>query len=124
MSRRGVLRRWKPRVRPARTRPVHLRRQDRRRQGHDRRRPNAHIAESRLRPAMPWRNRTPSTRTRREDRTMSDYRPEYGGPWYKRVYDWLERRIQIEGPVKEAVLHPVPKSTASWWYVFGSASLT
>jgi ubiquinol-cytochrome c reductase cytochrome b subunit len=46
------------------------------------------------------------------------------GPWYKRVYDWLERRVQLEGPVKDAVLHPVPRSTASWWYVFGSASLT
>src|SRR5260370_34880703 len=45
-------------------------------------------------------------------------------PWYKRTYDWLEQRIQIEGPVKEAALHYVPKSTASWWYVFGSASLT
>ena len=45
------------------------------------------------------------------------------GPWYKRVYDWLERRVQLEGPVKDAVLHPVPRSTASWWYVFGSASL-
>ena len=44
-------------------------------------------------------------------------------PWYKRVYDWLERRVQLEGPVKDAVLHPVPRSTASWWYVFGSASL-
>lgn len=44
-------------------------------------------------------------------------------PWYKRIYDWLERRIQLEGPVKDAVLHPVPRSTASWWYVFGSASL-
>ena len=36
----------------------------------------------------------------------------------------VERRVQLEGPVKDAVLHPVPKSTASWWYVFGSASLT
>lgn len=44
-------------------------------------------------------------------------------PWYKRTYDWLERRVQIEGPVKEAMLHPVPKSTASWWYVFGSAAM-
>ncbi|MGC1422876.1 MAG: cytochrome b N-terminal domain-containing protein [Terracidiphilus sp.] len=44
-------------------------------------------------------------------------------PWYKRVYDWLERRVQLEGPVKDAMLHPVPRSTASWWYVFGSASL-
>ncbi len=45
-------------------------------------------------------------------------------PWYWRLYDWLERRIQLEGPVKDAVLHPVPRTTASWWYVFGSASLT
>jgi len=44
--------------------------------------------------------------------------------WYRQLYDWLERRIQLEGPVKDAVLHPVPRSTASWWYVFGSASLT
>jgi len=44
-------------------------------------------------------------------------------PWYKRVYDWLESRVQLEGPVKDAVLHPVPRRTASWWYVFGSASL-
>src|SRR5579863_3660453 len=49
--------------------------------------------------------------------------PQYRQPWYKRLYDWLERRVQLEGPVKDAVLHPVPKSTASWWYVFGSASL-
>lgn len=45
-------------------------------------------------------------------------------PWYKRTYDWIERRVQLEGPVKEAALHYVPKSTASWWYVFGSAALT
>jgi ubiquinol-cytochrome c reductase cytochrome b subunit len=44
--------------------------------------------------------------------------------WYARLYDWLERRVQLEGPVKDAALHPVPRSTASWWYVFGSASLT
>ena len=45
------------------------------------------------------------------------------GPWYKRVYDWLELRVQLEGPIKDAALHPVPRNTASWWYVFGSASL-
>jgi len=44
-------------------------------------------------------------------------------PWYKRTYDWIERRVQLEGFVKDAALHNVPKSTASWWYVFGSASL-
>lgn len=42
--------------------------------------------------------------------------------WYKQIYDWLERRVQLEGPIKDAALHPVPKNTASWWYVFGSAS--
>ena len=45
-------------------------------------------------------------------------------PWYKRLYDWLERRVQLEGPVKETALHMVPRKTASWWYVFGSAALT
>src|SRR5579872_6636991 len=49
-------------------------------------------------------------------------------PWMKqtpkRVYDWFERRLQIEGPVKYAVLHKVPRNTASWWYVFGSAAFT
>ena len=42
----------------------------------------------------------------------------------RRVYAWFERRLQLEGPVKEAALHPVPRSTASWWYVFGSAAFT
>src|ERR1700757_4468229 len=42
--------------------------------------------------------------------------------WYKQAYDWIERRVQLEGFVKESVEHPVPHKTASWWYVFGSAS--
>ena len=45
-------------------------------------------------------------------------------PWMKRTYDWFERRLQIEGPIKDAVLHKVPRNTASWWYVFGSAAFT
>src|SRR5271155_1729678 len=40
----------------------------------------------------------------------------------KRIYDWLEFRLKLEGPIKDTVLHPVPTNTASWWYVFGSAS--
>jgi ubiquinol-cytochrome c reductase cytochrome b subunit len=44
--------------------------------------------------------------------------------WLKATYNWLELRLQLEGPVKDAVLHPVPKNTASWWYVFGSAAFT
>ena len=42
----------------------------------------------------------------------------------KKTYDWLEQRVQFEGPIKEAALHPVPSNTASWWYVFGSAAFT
>jgi ubiquinol-cytochrome c reductase cytochrome b subunit len=42
----------------------------------------------------------------------------------KAVYNWLERRLQFEGPVRDAALHPVPRSTASWFYVFGSAAFT
>src|ERR1700759_445520 len=40
----------------------------------------------------------------------------------KQIYDWLEFRLKLEGPIKDTVLHPVPRNTASWWYVFGSAS--
>jgi len=42
----------------------------------------------------------------------------------KCIYDWFERRLQLEGPVKDAALHQVPRDTASWWYVFGSAAFT
>jgi ubiquinol-cytochrome c reductase cytochrome b subunit len=38
------------------------------------------------------------------------------------VYGWVERRVQVEAFVKDSALHPVPKNTASWWYVFGSAA--
>jgi ubiquinol-cytochrome c reductase cytochrome b subunit len=42
----------------------------------------------------------------------------------KRLYNWFNHRLQLEGPIKDAALHPVPRSTASWWYVFGSAATT
>ena len=44
--------------------------------------------------------------------------------WVKETYDWLESRLQLEQPIKEEILHAVPKNTASWWYVFGSAAFT
>jgi ubiquinol-cytochrome c reductase cytochrome b subunit len=40
-----------------------------------------------------------------------------------KVGEWFDARLQIAGPIREAVGHPVPKNTASWWYVFGSAAL-
>jgi ubiquinol-cytochrome c reductase cytochrome b subunit len=40
------------------------------------------------------------------------------------VGEWFDRRLQLAAPVREAAEHPVPRNTASWWYVFGSAALT
>ena len=39
------------------------------------------------------------------------------------VGEWFDQRLQLAAPVREVAEHPVPKSTASWWYVFGSAAL-
>ena len=38
--------------------------------------------------------------------------------------DWFEQRLQLSKSLKETMEHPVPRSSASWAYVFGSASLT
>src|SRR6195256_5821762 len=37
---------------------------------------------------------------------------------------WFDRRLQLAAPIRGAAEHPVPRNTASWWYVFGSAALT
>jgi ubiquinol-cytochrome c reductase cytochrome b subunit len=37
---------------------------------------------------------------------------------------WLDDRLQLSGVVKETAGHAVPRETASWAYVFGSAALT
>src|SRR3984885_11247734 len=42
----------------------------------------------------------------------------------KDVGDWLEARVQLSTPIRETMEHPVPRETASWAYVFGSAALT
>jgi len=44
-------------------------------------------------------------------------------PGLKQIGEWFDRRLQIAAPVREAAEHPVPRNTASWWYVFGSAAL-
>ena len=41
-----------------------------------------------------------------------------------RVGEWFDQRLQLGRPIREAMEHPVPRQTASWWYVFGSAALT
>jgi ubiquinol-cytochrome c reductase cytochrome b subunit len=37
---------------------------------------------------------------------------------------WFDDRLQLAGTLREAMGHPVPRKTASWFYVFGSAALT
>ena len=38
------------------------------------------------------------------------------------VYRWFDRRLGLAKPITEAAEHPIPASSASWWYVFGSAA--
>ena len=40
------------------------------------------------------------------------------------IGEWFDHRLQLAAPIREAAEHPVPRNTASWWYVFGSAALT
>ena len=42
----------------------------------------------------------------------------------KRIGAWFDQRLQLGAPVSETLEHPVPRETASWFYVFGSAALT
>jgi ubiquinol-cytochrome c reductase cytochrome b subunit len=39
------------------------------------------------------------------------------------IGEWFDQRLQIAAPIRQTAEHPVPRSTASWWYVFGSAAL-
>src|SRR3984893_2210443 len=42
----------------------------------------------------------------------------------QKLGDWLDLRLQLGAPIRETAEHPVPRETASWLYVFGSAALT
>jgi ubiquinol-cytochrome c reductase cytochrome b subunit len=35
---------------------------------------------------------------------------------------WLDARLQLAASIRETAEHPVPRETASWFYVFGSAA--
>jgi ubiquinol-cytochrome c reductase cytochrome b subunit len=41
-----------------------------------------------------------------------------------KIAAWFDQRLQLEAPVRDMMEHPVPRSTASWAYVFGSAAMT
>jgi ubiquinol-cytochrome c reductase cytochrome b subunit len=40
------------------------------------------------------------------------------------VGNWLDARLQLGSPIRQTMQHPIPRETASWAYVFGSAALT
>src|SRR4030081_1240648 len=42
----------------------------------------------------------------------------------QKVGEWFDLRLQLGTPIRETAKHPVPRETASWFYVFGSAALT
>jgi ubiquinol-cytochrome c reductase cytochrome b subunit len=42
----------------------------------------------------------------------------------EKIADWLDQRLKLGGVIRETMAHPVPRKSASWWYVFGSAALT
>ena len=44
--------------------------------------------------------------------------------WIESLGRWFERRLQLSGAIRDVAQHRVPRSSASWWYVFGSAALT
>jgi ubiquinol-cytochrome c reductase cytochrome b subunit len=42
----------------------------------------------------------------------------------QKVGNWLDQRLQLGAAIRDTAGHPVPRETASWFYVFGSAALT
>ena len=42
----------------------------------------------------------------------------------RNIGDWFDQRLQLARPIRATMEHPVPRQTASWFYVFGSAALT
>src|SRR2546425_2712646 len=41
-----------------------------------------------------------------------------------KIGEWFDSRLKLAAPIREVAEHPVPRNTASWWYVFGSAAMT
>src|SRR4051812_31567768 len=42
----------------------------------------------------------------------------------RQLGNWLDQRLQLGAPIRETMQHPIPRDTASWYYVFGSAAMT
>ena len=44
--------------------------------------------------------------------------------WIESIGKWLDQRLPLSDVIRATALHRVPRSSASWFYVFGSAALT
>jgi len=42
---------------------------------------------------------------------------------FRDIGNWFDQRVGIRATLEPMITHPVPRTTASWWYVFGSATL-
>jgi len=42
----------------------------------------------------------------------------------RETWAWLDARLKIGDAIEQTAAHPVPRRSASWWYVFGSGALT
>jgi ubiquinol-cytochrome c reductase cytochrome b subunit len=42
----------------------------------------------------------------------------------EKIVAWFDLRLQLGAPIGDIAKHQVPRSSASWFYVFGSAALT
>ena len=40
-----------------------------------------------------------------------------------KIFEWLDERLKFVEPLREMMYHPIPRRSASWFYVFGSAAL-
>src|SRR4029453_16038810 len=100
VPRRRLLPRWFSRLRTAGARIVRIPNQNRERRHHDSR----------------WR--APYSRAECGTRhTQAAMRV------IAAIGNWLDHRLQLAAPIRDAAEHPVPRNTASWWDVFGSAAL-
>src|SRR5271167_2272991 len=65
---------------------------------------------------------------RHERLSGEHYRVRYGKEatmrLIRRIGNWFDARLQLAAPIRETMQHPIPRDTASWAYVFGSAAMT
>jgi ubiquinol-cytochrome c reductase cytochrome b subunit len=48
---------------------------------------------------------------------------EAGVRRFKAIGEWLDERLDLESLYRSSAGHTIPRSSASWWYVLGSATL-